>query len=401
MSTYQPSKNILQKYAKILVNFALNSGKGLKKGEVVQVVVPDIAKPLALELQNTVLKSGGHPLLRLLPTGFDKDFYSLANDKQLTFFPENYFQAKAELLDHQIAIIADPYPKELSKTPPSKILLTRNSQKPYRDLLVEKETQGKYTWTLGLWATSAKAKEVGLTLKGYWQQIIKGCFLDYTDPIRQWKKIFFEQETIKKKLNALKIIYLKIQGADVDLRVKLGENRIWNGGSGRNIPSFEIFTSPDWRETEGWMRFNQPAYRYGNIIRDIYLEFHQGLVIKAKARNGNKLLEEMLKTKNANKIGEFSLTDKRMSRITHVMAETLFDENIGSSFGNSHLAIGKAYRDCYRGDASALSKKDWRKLGFNDSAEHTDFISTTDRTVTATLPDKTEMVIYQKGKFIV
>lgn len=81
------------------------------------------------------------------------------------------------------------------------------------------------------------------------------------------------------------------------------------------------------------------------------------------------------------------------------MAETLFDENIGGPFGNTHMAIGMAYQDCYRGDAAKLSKKEWKDRGFNDSAEHTDIVSTTDRTVTATLSDGSKKIMYQAGQF--
>jgi aminopeptidase len=83
------------------------------------------------------------------------------------------------------------------------------------------------------------------------------------------------------------------------------------------------------------------------------------------------------------------------------MAETLFDENIGGPFGNTHLAIGQAYKDGYRGDASKITPEQWEEMGFNESPEHTDMISTTDRTVTATLTDGSELVIYKDGQFTV
>ena len=399
MTDYQPSQEILQKYAEVLINCALNSGKGIKKGEVVQIVVPDVAKPLALELQNTVLKAGGHPMLQLIPTQFDKDFFTLANDDQLTFFPKPYLKERVNLIDHHVSIIADPNPFELKDVNPQKFIKSRDAKKAYRDWRDDKESKNKFTWTIGLWGVPAKAEIVGLSLKEYWQQIIKACFLDKEDPIAQWKRIFKMQTSIKKSLNSMSIEWLDIKGPDVDLKVKLGANRIWNGGSGRNIPSIEFFTSPDWRGTEGWVKFNQPLYRYGNVIDDISLEFKDGLVVKAKAKTGNKFLQEMLKSSNADKIGEYSLTDKRMSRITHVMAETLFDENIGGPYGNTHLAVGRAYKDCYRGDPSGVSRKEWEKMGFNDSAEHTDVVSTTDRTVTATMTDGSKKVIYKKGKF--
>jgi len=399
MTDYQPSQKILQNYAEVLINCALNSGKGIKRGEVVRIMVPDLAKPLARELQNTVLKAGGHPMLQLIPTQFDKDFFTLANDDQLTFFPQPYLKERVNLIDHQVFIIADPNPFELKDIDPQKFIKSRDAKKAYRDWLDDKESKNKFTWTIGLWGVPAKAEIVGLSLKEYWQQIIKACFLDKEDPIAEWKRIFEMQTSIKKSLNAMSIEWLDIKGPDIDLKVKIGADRIWNGGSGRNIPSFEFFTSPDWRGTEGWVKFNQPLYRYGNVISDIFLEFKDGLVVKAKAKTGNKFLQEMLKSPNADKIGEYSLTDKRMSRITHVMAETLFDENIGGPYGNTHLAVGRAYKDCYRGDPSGVSKKEWEKMGFNDSAEHTDIVSTTDRTVTATMTNGSKKVIYKKGKF--
>jgi aminopeptidase len=401
MSTYQPPQEIIERYADVLINFALNSGKGVQKGEVVQCAVPDVAAPLGLALQNAVLRAGAHPIVRLLPSGFEKDFYELANDDQLTFFPEEYYKARVKMIDHQVGIIADVHPEELKDVDPQKITLARNARDPYRKWLMEKEVDGKFTWTLALWGVPAKAKEVGLSLEEYWDQIIKACFLDQSDPVAEWKKLFAFQVEIKEKLNALEIDWLDIKGPDVDLRVQLGKDRIWQGGSGRNIPSFEFFTSPNWRGTSGWIKFNQPLYRYGNVLRDISLKFANGRVVDAHARVGNKLLQEMLKTPNADKIGEYSLTDKRMSRITHVMAETLFDENIGGPFGNTHLAIGMAYKDCFRGEAKNLTKAEWEELGYNDSPEHTDIISTTDRTVTATLTDGSQKVIYKDGMFVI
>jgi aminopeptidase len=188
----------------------------------------------------------------------------------------------------------------------------------------------------------------------------------------------------------------------MDLKVKMGEKRKWLGGGGRNIPSFEVFTSPDWRGTEGWIKFNQPLYRYGSVVEGIELKFEKGRVVKATANKNQKLLTEMLATDTgASQMGEYSLTDKRLSRITKFMAETLFDENMGGKFGNTHLAVGSSYHDTYIGDITKLSKEDIKKLGYNDSSIHTDMISTTDRTVVATLKDGSTKTIYKNGQFTV
>ena len=108
----------------------------------------------------------------------------------------------------------------------------------------------------------------------------------------------------------------------------------------------------------------------------------------------------MIATKGANRIGEYSLTDKRHSRITKFMAETLYDENMGGPFGNTHMALGMAYRDCYAGDVSRLTNAQAKALGYNDSSIHTDIISTTDRTVTAHLKGGKTKVIYKDGMFV-
>ncbi len=400
-ASYIPEKKYLERYADVLVNYALNSGKGVKKGEVVQVIVPDVAKALLVEIQKKLLIAGAHPQLRMVPTGIDKDFFDLASPAQLKFFPKEYLRARADLIDHQIGVIADVDPRELQKVDPKKIIMARDSKKEFRDWLTDKEAQNKFTWTIALWGVQSKAEEVGLTLEEYWQEIIKACFLDSADPVAKWKEVQRRQQHIVKALGDMEIEWVHIEGEDADLRVKIGPERAWKGGGGRNIPSFEIFTSPDWRGTEGWIKFNEPLYRYGNVLTDIRLEFKDGVVVKATAAKGQKLLTEMLKSPNADKLGEFSMTDGSMSRITHVMAETLFDENIGGPEGNTHLAVGMAYKDCYKGDASIVSKEQWEQMGYNDSAEHTDIITTTRRKVTATLANGEQVVIYKNGRFLV
>ena len=173
----------------------------------------------------------------------------------------------------------------------------------------------------------------------------------------------------------------------------------WNGGGGVNIPSFEIYTTPDWRGTNGWIRFSEPLYEYGSLITGIRLEFREGLVVEATAERNEELLRTLIATEGADRLGEFSLTDARLSPIDRFMANTLFDENAGGPFGNTHVALGQSYKDVYDGDPSAVSDEEWARLGFNESAVHTDIVSTTDRTVTAVLGDGSERVIYASGRF--
>lgn len=398
---YIPPQPILAKYADVLVKFALNGGEGVKPGEVVQAVIPDVAKPLYKEIQRAILESKAHPKLHFIATETDSMFFELADDDQLTFFPETFKRAEADLIDHQISIIADVNPSELKDINPERLFKAMDARKKYRDWLNDKESAGKFTWTLALYGTEGMAKEAGMTLEAYWDQIIHGCYLDAEDPITEWRRMQKEQARVKANLDALQIEKVHVEAERIDLFVQLGKNRRWLGGSCRNIPSYELFISPDWRGCEGKIAFNQPLFRYGNILRDISLEFKDGKLIYANAKVGDNVLQSMIKRENADKIGEFSLTDKRFSRITKFMANTLFDENVGGEFGNTHIALGRAYRDSYIGNPATPTNEEWESWGFNNSPEHTDIISTEDRTVTAYLQDGSKKVIFKDGMFTV
>jgi len=410
--SYTPSDKILKNYADVLVNFALGGGKGIKKGEIVRVSSSESAKPLFLAVHNAIVDAGGHMLSHYAPDdeqgdkrrneSFTRYFYEHAQPHQIAYFPKKYLKGVVEEMDHSLFILAEKDPHALRGVDPKKIMQRGVAMKPFMDWRHEKEWKGEFTWTIGLYGTPAMAKEAGLTEKEYWDQIIKACFLDEKDPIGKWKAVYRDIEKYRTRLNKLspRINKLHAVGEDMDMWYTLGEMRAWHAGSGRNIPSFEIFTSPDWRGTNGWIRVNQPLYRYSNKITGIQLWFKNGRVVKATAKTNEKLLKEMIATKGANKIGEYSLTDKRHSRITKFMAETLFDENMGGPYGNSHIALGMSYRDTYAGDVSKLTDRDAKRLGFNDSSVHTDVVSTTDRTVTAHLKDGSTKVIYKNGMFV-
>ena len=397
--TYQPSEALLDKYADVLINFALNSGEGVKPGEVVQLRVPEVAKPLLVALRRAVLKAGAHPLVNFEPDHMAREFYELANEEQLAFFAESYARGMVEQIDHTVAIRAEADMQELAGIPSKKIMTAQKAMKPYMVWKRAKESAGNYTWTLALYGTQAMADEVGMSLEEYWEQIVEACFLKEDKPAVKWQEVYTRLYLVRDALDAMSIDRLHVEAKDTDFWVKLGDDRKWLGGSGRNIPSFELFISPDWRGTEGHIQFTEPLYRYGSLIKDAYLEFKDGLVVKATASQGEDLLRDMVAVENADKVGEFSLTDRRFSRITKFMGVTLYDENVGGEFGNTHVALGSAYRDSFTGDPGALTEADWAERGFNSSVVHTDIVATSNRVVTAHLTDGSTVVIYRDGEF--
>ncbi|EKD66351.1 MAG: Thermophilic metalloprotease (M29) superfamily [uncultured bacterium (gcode 4)] len=396
---YIPNQEILKKYADVLIKFALWWGEWIKKWDVVYLQVPESAKHLLVELQKSVLEAGGNYIVNYLPEWTQRNFFEMADEDQLNFWPKNYMMELINTCDHFVRIESSWDKFELAGIDSKKLISRQKILKPYMDARNKKENDWKLTWTIGLYGTEAMVQDAWLTIEEYWEEIIKSCFLDEIDPIAKWKEVFSEIEAIRQKLNKLKIQKVKVTGTDVDLEVLIWEKRQWLGGSGRNIPSFEIFTSPDWRGTNGWIKFNQPLYRYGNKIEWIELEFKDWIIIKSKASSWENLLKEMLAAEWADKIWEFSLTDRRFSRITKFMWETLYDENVGWEFWNTHIAVGASYHEAFDWNMATQTPEDWENLGFNESAIHTDIMSTTNRTVEATLENWEKLIIYKDWEF--
>lgn len=399
-------ESILKKYAQVMVGYALNNGHGINEGDTVFLVGQECSKDLFMMIAKEIYLAGGNVIANYQPDNVKQNslprfLIEHGSDEQVGFFAKSYWQGIVEATDHILFIISEPDVHAFEGLPSSRISRMNSARAPYMAMREKKENEGKLSWSLCLYGTPSMAAEAGLSLEEYWEQIIQACYLREDDPVARWKQVQKEIENIKDKLDAMQIDKLHIKGADVDLHLLLDEHRKWLSGGGKNIPSFEIFTSPDWRGTNGSIRFNQPLYYSGKRISGVSLTFKGGIVTQLSATENEDALKEMIAQENADKVGEFSLTDKRHSKITKFMATTLFDENMGGAYGNTHIALGNAYKDTYNGDASSVTDEEWAAMGYNSCPKvHTDIISTSNRTVTATLHNGNEKIIYRDGEFL-
>jgi aminopeptidase len=391
----------MDRYADVLL-WGLKTARKTKyqKSDIVIIRFNLPAVRLAEILQAKLLKMGLHPIHRLLATpSMEHNFYSLSTGSQLTFLPPGEKPLSAKL-NGSIFLYAPESLTHLRDIDPRKIGKATVAQKQLRDILTGREAQGDYSWTLCVYPTEALANHANLPMQEYTRQIVNACFLNKTSPVAQWRQIYRKAQSIKKWLNRLKVDSLHVESKNIDLRIALGQQRRWVGISGRNIPSFEIFVSPDWRGTSGIFFADQPSFRSGNYVSGVRLEFREGRAIQIKACEGEAFVKKQLSMdQGANKLGEFSLTDKRFSRINTFMANTLFDENYGGKYGNCHVALGSSYTDTFSGDPRKLTKRAKQKLGYNDSALHWDFVSTEKKRVTAHLQSGQKLIIYENGKF--
>ncbi|MBW2631431.1 MAG: aminopeptidase [Deltaproteobacteria bacterium] len=384
------TKDHLNRYADALLWGLLKARAGrFKRGDIVLIRYEYKLREMGI---NPIPRSG-------LTVNMERSFFDRANRRQLVFHPPGEKELY-ESLNGSIFICAPESLTHLKDADPKKIAKTLIARKELREILNRREETGEFGWTLCTFPTPELATNAKLTLAQYTDQIIKACFLDSDNPASRWETVYREAGAIKKWLNRMAVSYYHIQSENVDLRIRPGEKRKWIGVSGHNIPSFELFLSPDWRGTEGYYFANQPSFRSGNYVEDIRLAFEKGRAVRIEATSGEDFtIKQLSMDKGACRVGEFSLTDRRFSRIDKFMADTLFDENYGGQWGNCHIALGTSFSETYTGDPAELTKDMKKRLGLNDSALHWDMVNTEKKTVKAHLLDGKTVTIYEDGTF--
>ena len=159
--SHTPSQQVLERYADVLINFALGGGSGVKRGDVVRIAAHEAAKPLYVELHRAVWRAGAHAIGQ----------YVADDDEQIDFFAAKYMRGVVDQMDHQVSVLSDSDMHALEGVDPALIMRNGRSMKPAMDWRTEKENAGNFTWTLGLYGTAAMAAEAGLSEQEYWQQI--------------------------------------------------------------------------------------------------------------------------------------------------------------------------------------------------------------------------------------
>jgi aminopeptidase len=192
---------------------------------------------------------------------------------------------------------------------------------------------------------------------------------------------------MEEALNALQNETPHITGKNVDLHLELTPEARFRCSCGGNIPSFECFVTPDARKTSGWIHFTYPLLYEGNNIEGLRVEFFDGEVTNWSATKGSETFEGLLSLPGMNRLGEFALTDKRLSRIdTVIPGAPVLLENIG---GTAQVAFGRGYKKCFADPQDTPHR--------NQSAEHCDVVLDGEFTVVAKTATDEEVVIFSDG----
>lgn len=213
--------------------------------------------------------------------------------------------------------------------------------------------------------------EPGRALAKLWEQMVHICRLDENDPIAAWRERAAELKGVATRLSECHFDAIRLEGPGTDLTVGLLPNSRWNGGGEEtvdgiqhmaNLPTEEVFTSPDPQRADGVVLATKPLYTQGRIIEGLTIRFEGGRAVQVEADSGVETLRALLaQDDGGTRLGELALVDRegRIGPLATVFYDTLLDENAAS-----HLALGSAYESGVEEDRERL----------NRSSIHVDFM---------------------------
>lgn len=391
----------LENYAEVLF-WALNEtrSKPLKNRDVVLIRydIPGLA--LVEALYTRLMDAHLMPVPIAMPTPYmEMERYLNSSFGQLIFQPPGLAQMYAEAAG-VINVLAPEDLTHLQNVDPRTIAEARRADAPTRQILERRKRNGVLGWTTCIYPTEALAVSSGMTLEEYAHALKRACWLNMPSPLKEWRRLQREVGEICSWLDSMDIKSLSVESADINLKVPVGDHRRFVGVEGTNIPGYEIYFAPDARGVNGTYYADQPSLRYGHLVMGASLDFSDGIAARVEAGRGEVFLQnQMYSDSGARRLGEFSLTDKRFSRIDRFMAHTLLDENFGGDNGNCHIALGGSVLESFTGPVEMLTPELEYELGFNSSDMHWDLVNTQPKRVTAWLKTGEPRLIYENGEF--
>jgi aminopeptidase len=181
-----------------------------------------------------------------------------------------------------------------------------------------------------------------------WDSISYVCRLDEPDPVAAWVARLDLLESVAQRLNGLSLDSLRLQGPGTDLTVGLLPSSRWICARmttvdgivhAPNLPTEEVFTTPDPERVDGFVTATKPLFASGAIITGLRVRFEGGRAVEIGADRGAEALRTLsARDPGAGRLGEIALVDResRVGSLGTVFFETLLDENAAS-----HIALGQ------------------------------------------------------------
>jgi aminopeptidase len=242
-------------------------------------------------------------------------------------------------------------------------------------------TDGTCNWTIVSYPNEGWAETVlgEPDVERLWEAVGHAVRLDTPDPVTAWHDHIARLQDRAARLNERRFDHLRYRGPGTDLTIGLHANGAWQAALDTsngidhvaNMPTEEVFTTPDSRRVEGAVRSTLPLQIQGNIVRGLEIRFEAGRAVEVRAASGEDVMRTHVATDDgAARLGEVALVDghSAVGETGLVFYDTLFDEN-----ASSHIALGAPILGAvpWAGDLPADERP---ARGVNHSSIHTDFM---------------------------
>ncbi len=242
-------------------------------------------------------------------------------------------------------------------------------------------TDGLVNWAIVAYPNEGWATTVfgGPDVERLWEAVGHAVRLDTADPVAAWREHIARLKERAAVLNERRFDHLRYRGPGTDLTIGLHAESEWQAASDvsngiehvANMPTEEVFTTPDSRRVDGTVRSTLPLQIQGNIVRDLEIRFENGRAVEVHAASAEDVMRTHMATdEGAARLGEVALVDghSAVGETGLVFYDTLFDENAAS-----HIALGAPILQAVPW-ASELEPEARVAQGVNNSSIHTDFM---------------------------
>ena len=377
-------KTVMRSYAKLIVRVGANVQKGQEVRVFASLDQPEFIKMLAEECYKAgasrVTVDWNYPELTKLSARYMK----LRDLSETREWEKARMQDMVDHLPVRIFIESED-PDGLRGINPKyfKAFAARvKISKPYRDAI-----DNKHQWCIAAVPGEAWAKKVHPELskraavEQLWKDILYTARADGEDPIADWEEHNRDLKARSKYLNDLHLRELRYHSANgTDFKVGLIPTAEFHAGRDKtmqgvvydpNMPTEEVFTSPDRRTAEGIVYATKPLSYQGQLIENFSVRFEKGRAVEVKAEKGQAVLEQIISMdEGCHYLGECALVPKEspIHQSGLLFYNTLFDENAAC-----HLALGFGFDECVKGFEN-MTKEELYEIGVNDAGNHTDFM---------------------------
>lgn len=377
-------KTVMRSYAKLIVRVGANVQKGQEVRVFASLDQPEFIKILAEECYKAgasrVTVDWNYPELTKLSARYMK----LRDLSETREWEKARMQDMVDHLPVRIFIESED-PDGLRGINPKyfKAFAARvKISKPYRDAI-----DNKHQWCIAAVPGEAWAKKVHPELskraavEQLWKDILYTARADGEDPIADWEEHNRDLKARSKYLNDLHLRELRYHSANgTDFKVGLIPTAEFHAGRDKtmqgvvydpNMPTEEVFTSPDRRTAEGIVYATKPLSYQGQLIENFSVRFEKGRAVEVKAEKGQDVLEQIISMdEGCHYLGECALVPKEspIHQSGLLFYNTLFDENAAC-----HLALGFGFDECVKGFEN-MTKEELYEIGVNDAGNHTDFM---------------------------